>query len=173
MIKERNKTKISTKVSILFLAGILLLNLVDVKSQPITILPAELQMTDVEPIQRDFATEMGIDTTQPVKTQEKALYEPTAVQAIRLVWPVELQETAIAIATAESGLNPNALSPVNSDGGKDAGLFQYHWGYELYGDKIFDPVFNARISYENKYLKGGWTHWTVYKTGAYLKWMSS
>jgi hypothetical protein len=134
-------------------------------------LPESLQMK-IEAPRGDFAAEMGIDTTTTVKTQQKASYELTdSIVAIQQVWPKELQPTAMAIAHAESNLNPNALSPVNSDGGKDAGLFQYHWGYELYGDQIFDPVFNSKVAYENKYLKGGWTHWTVYKTGAYLKWL--
>lgn len=73
---------------------------------------------------------------------------------------------ALAIMQAESGCNPNASSPTN-----DHGLMQINQGLGIYGKKIYDPAFNVKVAYETKYLRGGWGHWTVYNTGAYLRYM--
>lgn len=67
---------------------------------------------------------------------------------------------AYAIMKAESGCNPNAISPTN-----DHGLFQLH------GIAEYIPAKNIEIAYKEKYLKGGWKHWTVYKTGTYKKYL--
>lgn len=75
-------------------------------------------------------------------------------------------DIALAIMRAESGCRPNAVSPTN-----DHGLMQINQGLDIYGSKIYDPAFNVKIAYEQKYAKGGWSHWTVYNTGAYRKYM--
>jgi hypothetical protein len=112
-------------------------------------------------------------TTEEKVPQEEPVQEiVTCSMAIEMVWPEELQKTAKAISKAENrAQNPRAIGGPNPNGSYDYGCFQYNWGYENYGEQIFDPVFNAKVAYENKYLKGGWTHWTVYKTGAYLEWL--
>lgn len=74
--------------------------------------------------------------------------------------------TALAIMRAESGCRPNAVSPTN-----DHGLMQINKGLAIYGQQIYDPAHNVRVAFENKYLKGGWSHWTVYNTGAYKKYL--
>lgn len=71
-------------------------------------------------------------------------------------WDVNV---AVAVMRAESGCNPSAISPVNYDGLHDHGLFQLH------GIDVYDPAENIRIAYTQKYLKGGWTHWTVCTRG--------
>lgn len=73
---------------------------------------------------------------------------------------------AMAIMKAESGCNATAVSPTN-----DHGLFQINQGFALYGQVIYDPAKNVEIAYNQKYLRGGWSHWTVYKTGDYLKFL--
>lgn len=75
-------------------------------------------------------------------------------------------ETALAIMRAESSCNPSAASHTN-----DHGLMQINQGLAIYGRAIYDPAFNVKVAYEQKYLKGGWRHWTVYKTGAYLRYL--
>ncbi len=75
--------------------------------------------------------------------------------------------TAIAICMAESGGDTNIVSPTD-----DHGLMQINHGLAIYGSGIYDPATNIRIAFQEKYQKGGWSHWTVYKTGAYLKYLS-
>lgn len=77
-------------------------------------------------------------------------------------WDVRV---ALAIMRAESTCNPNAVSPPNYDGLRDHGLMQLH------GVAIYDPAKNIAYAYNNKYLHGGWSHWTVYNTGAYAKYL--
>lgn len=74
--------------------------------------------------------------------------------------------TAMAIMQAESGCRPTAISPTD-----DHGLMQINHGVEIYGQGIYDPATNIRIAYTEKYLKGGWRHWSVYNSGAYLKYL--
>lgn len=65
-------------------------------------------------------------------------------------WNVNI---AIAVCNAESGGNPTVVSPTN-----DHGLMQLH------GIPIYDPAANIRYAYYEKYLKGGWNHWSVCKS---------
>lgn len=75
-------------------------------------------------------------------------------------------QTAMAICQAESGGNPNAVSPTD-----DYGLMQINHGLEIYGDKIYDPAFNISIAYSAKFANSGWRPWSVYNSGAYLRYM--
>ena len=68
-------------------------------------------------------------------------------EAAKYSWNVEI---ALAVMFAESGCNPNAVSPTN-----DHGLMQLH------AIPIYDPVKNIAYAYTEKYLKGGWSHWSV------------
>lgn len=77
-------------------------------------------------------------------------------------WPVA---TMMAIMHAESGCNPNAISPTN-----DYGLMQIHDGLALYGQQIFDPAFNISIAYQ-KYTSQGLHAWSTYTSGAYEKYL--
>lgn len=78
-------------------------------------------------------------------------------------WPVD---TALAIMQAESGGNPNAVSPTN-----DYGLMQIHDGLQTYGPQIFDPAFNIAIAYNVKYRSRGFRPWSVYTSGKYLSYL--
>ncbi len=76
--------------------------------------------------------------------------------------------TAMAIMQAESGCRPTAVSPTD-----DHGLMQINHGVEIYGQQIYDPAFNIAIAYSEKYEKGGWRHWSVYNSGAYLRYLAA
>ncbi len=65
-------------------------------------------------------------------------------------WNVDI---AVAVCNAESGGNPTVVSPTN-----DHGLMQLH------GIPIYDPAANISYAYYEKYLKGGWSHWSVCKS---------
>lgn len=104
-------------------------------------------------LQSKREAEAKVAQAQPVKPAAINLggceqYRPLVAQ---YSWNVEV---ALAVMKAESGCNPNAVSPTN-----DHGLFQLHaW-------PVYEPAENIRIAYENKYLRGGWRHWTVCTSG--------
>lgn len=103
--------------------------------------------------------------------QPKPEPQPIAVQPIGCAnyvgyfnqydWNVNV---ALAICQAESGGNPNAVSPANYDGLSDFGLMQIH------GEAIMDPASNVSRAYQ-KYQSQGWYAWTTYSSGAYAKYL--
>lgn len=88
-------------------------------------------------------------------------YRPLVAQ---YKWDVRI---AMAIMQAESGCR--AVTPDNSainyDGVADHGLFQLH------GIAVTDPAANISIAYNQKYLTQGWQAWSVFNSGAYLKFL--
>jgi murein DD-endopeptidase MepM/ murein hydrolase activator NlpD len=88
-------------------------------------------------------------------------------------FPESAIPTAVAIAMAESGGNPNAIGD-KSIGGSD-GLWQIYT--KAHPDlvqkyNLFDPLQNAMAAYQ-VYKNAGnkFTPWTTYNTGAYLKYV--
>jgi hypothetical protein len=80
------------------------------------------------------------------------------------------QNMAAAIAMAESGGRENA-SNRNSDGSIDRGLWQIN---SVHGAmSTFDPVGNARAAVSISSNGRNWNPWTVFKTGAYKRFLSS
>ncbi len=79
--------------------------------------------------------------------------------------------TAVAIALAESGGNPNAIG----DNGTSYGLWQIHWSAHPEFDKarLFDPQYNANAAHDIYSRRGGFSDWTTYKTGAYAQFLPS
>ena len=75
-------------------------------------------------------------------------------RGMKQVFPEYLWATASDIISRESSGVATAVSPTN-----DHGCFQINKGLAIYGTKIYDPVFNAKVAYNQKYLKGGWRHW--------------
>ena len=77
-------------------------------------------------------------------------------------------ETAIAVATCESGLNPDAYNPNNKNGTTDGGLWQindvHNERLEQLGLDKWDPedaTTFARMLYDNR----GWKDWMCYTKG--------
>jgi len=83
--------------------------------------------------------------------------------------------TAIAVASAESSLNPSAKL-VNSDQwhSVDRGLYQIndHWHPEVSDSCAYDATCNTRAALS---ISGGsnWTPWHTYTSGAYKRYLSS
>jgi hypothetical protein len=70
---------------------------------------------------------------------------------------------AAEIATAESGGNSDAISPVNWNGLRDYGLWQ------IDGDPdAINPVVAARVAISLSDNGSDWNPWTTYLTGAYI-----
>lgn len=84
--------------------------------------------------------------------------------------------TAVAVAMAESGGKTDAVSPVNSDGSRDYGVWQIN--SRAHADKLAGKqwwsVQNAAIAkavYDEAAASGnrnGWRPWSVYRSGAYM-----
>lgn len=79
--------------------------------------------------------------------------------------------TAVAVAYAESGGNPQAVNNKNKNGSTDYGLWQIntvHGALLNQGDK-FDPAANARMAYTIwKGAGSKWTPWSAYNNGSYI-----
>lgn len=80
----------------------------------------------------------------------------------------KLQES-VAISGAESHWDENAVSPRNSDGSVDRGLWQIN---SIHGKlSTLDPVGNARAMSKISGKGSNWRPWTEFKNKGYLKWM--
>ena len=82
---------------------------------------------------------------------------------------------ARAIAQAESGMNPGAVSEPNWNGTRDYGIMQVN---SCHADKVGgnlellkDLETNLRVSKEIRDSWQGWTAWTAYNTGEYKKYL--
>lgn len=85
--------------------------------------------------------------------------------------------TAVAIALAESGGNPNAHGDLNLPGQGSYGLWQiYSYAHPEFGpnfDALFDPATNAAAAYQIYQASGQrFAAWTgSYTNGLYLKFL--
>jgi soluble lytic murein transglycosylase-like protein len=81
----------------------------------------------------------------------------------------------MAVMQAESGCNPTADNTgLNTDGSNDKGLFQInsiHVTSGLVSDAgRFNPEQNIKAAYAI-YRGGGWSAWSAYNNGGYLKFL--
>ena len=82
--------------------------------------------------------------------------------------------TAVAIALAESGGNPQAYNPERAAGAAQGagsfGLWQIYLQAhpEFSGVNLFDPQTNANEAYAVYSQAGGFSPWSTFKSGAYL-----
>lgn len=83
---------------------------------------------------------------------------------------VKQAELLIAIAKAESGMNPNAIN-VNRNGTVDRGVFQINSIHKsLSNEDAFN--FKKNIDFAIKMMqRQGFTPWVAYNTGAYKKFL--
>lgn len=88
--------------------------------------------------------------------------------------------TAVAVALAESGGNPNAYNAETAAGaptGKGSyGLWQIYLNAhpEFAGDNLYDPAANANAAYSIYSASGGsFRAWSTFKSGAYQAFLDS
>lgn len=108
--------------------------------------------------------------TEDNGTGEVTLSPPSG-KIERLIYETFGQENfkvAVAVAKAESQLNPQAVGK-NRNGTTDCGVFQINSIHKL--ENCTDPETNIRCAYE-MFQKSGWTPWVAYKTGAYQKYLN-
>lgn len=87
------------------------------------------------------------------------------VIAMKQVFPQHLWKIGYAIMKAESGARPNAIGGPNRNGTYDYGCWQIN-----NTEKALDPLAGTKVALY-KYNHSGWYPWTVYKTGAYLRYL--
>jgi hypothetical protein len=85
------------------------------------------------------------------------------VIAMKKVFPKNLWKIGYAIMQAESGARPNAIGGPNYNGTYDYGCWQIN-----NTKRALDPLVGTKIAWY-KYNHSGWNPWTVYRTGAYLR----
>jgi cell wall-associated NlpC family hydrolase len=82
----------------------------------------------------------------------------------------------VAVAGAESRHNPEALSPPNTNGTRDHGMWQIndvHRSQPFWTDNWQDPYENARMAYAIWQAAGNsWKPWTTYNSGSYRSFLS-
>jgi len=88
----------------------------------------------------------------------------TVEEEISAVFGAE-SRIAMAIAQAESGLNPNAVNR-NKNGTKDIGIFQINDSHGFTEEERFDWKTNIRIAKDLR-DSNGWGEWSAYNNGSY------
>jgi LysM repeat protein len=102
-------------------------------------------------------------TTKPVTVTPKTYTRAEIIQIIRDVWPDNLEDKAIAIATRESNLVPTAHNPICY------GLFQIYFNVHkswlatigvTSPTQLYDPRVNAYAALVMYMRAGGWGPWS-------------
>lgn len=84
--------------------------------------------------------------------------------------PPEVANVAAAIALAESGGRSDATNTSNSNGSIDRGLWQIN---SVHGaDSSYDIATNVRAAVRLYKSKNNFSDWTVFKSGAYKKFLN-
>ncbi len=176
-----------SKVNLIFDQDVAALASPIVSEQP-TLASVEVGVSRSEALAEQVAKEAALKAEQEKAAQAAKAAEAAAaaVKAVARVAPVKQApvsgnydalfqkyfganwKMARAICTAESGLNPNAVSRTN-----DHGLCQVNWPshYNKVSklSDLYDPEINLQVSARISGNGINWNPWTVYKTGAYLK----
>lgn len=127
---------------------------------------AQAPVEPVKPVEPPQAPVVEKKPDIPAPTANKSYAHATCAQYESLVKQYDWDfKTAMAIMEAESGCRADARGGPNTNGTYDYGLFQ------LNQIVITDPAANIATAYRQKYLKGGWKHWSVYNNGAYKKYL--
>ena len=124
--------------------------------------PIEIDNSSRWVARQEVASEQLKGVQEKDNTDDGSLVE----EKIRQAFP-EAPEIMIAVAKAESGLNPTATH-TNRNGSTDTGLFQVNsiHGYEQLTD-VDKNIEAARKIFE----KQGLSAWAVIKSGVYLKYL--
>lgn len=122
----------------------------------------EVKIEYIKEIEGTFAS----DWREERKAVKRPVLGKTVIERIIINAFPEDPHTAVAIAKCESGLNPNAYNPTNTNGTTDGGLFQINSAHDSRLNKLgldkFNPVDAtkyARILYDEQ----GWHPWTCAK----------
>lgn len=122
------------------------------------------------PIVWEFPVKIGLirKYVEPAPAPETPAPTETIEDRIKRIFPEDWR-LATAIFKAESGLNPQAVGDTNTPY-HSIGIAQIRMlpSRGLDKEQLKDPEYNLRYA---RMLKdaGGWSHWSCWKSGAYLK----
>lgn len=128
-----------------------------------------------------ITTKVGILVTTPMVEAEMLPTEPIeelsqenvsvshSVGMIEKYFPEEPQ-IALAVARAESGMNPLAVGKINSNGTQDFGMFQINSVHNPTEKQKFNAEENIKLA-RKIYERSGWGAWSAYNNGKYLKFL--
>lgn len=113
---------------------------------------------------------------EDVATPKEKVATPVARNEIeRLIIETfpEDPQTALAIARAESGLNPRAINAGDNHGvcKGSYGVFQVGCVHGIPPETLYDPVFNIKKA-RKLYDERGWEPWGAYTNGSFRKHMA-
>jgi len=166
-------------VGLILLAPILVLggreNNVDSKIRELEIKVKKLEQTKqlkIEGIKNEAATSSAINVkptgTQPVQRIRSANFSGGEIESYILAVFEGDGPTAVAIAKAESGLNPQATNwgDARFTGCPSYGIFQIN----RCDQNLYNWQFNVNEAHKMFHARGWWP-WTVYKTGIYKQYL--
>jgi hypothetical protein len=116
---------------------------------------------------------VALDTGAPGVGDGHGRFKGDGLGQLEQLWmqaggPRSSAATAAAVAMAESSGNPSA-SNRNSNGTIDRGLWQINSTHGALS--TFDPAGNARAAVKLSRYGGSWAPWSVYKSGAYRRYL--
>lgn len=135
-----------------------------------TVPPSEPKQEEVYVYEEDLDEEMYAEEDFSENPVEKPTWAPlsTIEREIAEAFGTE-RRIALAVAKAESGLNPKAVNK-NRNGSKDIGIFQINDQHGWSANDRFDWRKNIWMAKELR-DRHGWTEWAVYNNGSYRKFL--
>ena len=119
-----------------------------------------------------FIKEAEAATSTPeIRVRIEVVYDEAGIERlIRETFP-ETPNTAVAIAKAESGLNPKAYNPESHEWCNGSiGIFQMACVHARKGEKLTDVETNIKRARE-LYLAEGWDPWGAYTDGRWKQFL--
>jgi len=141
----------------------------EIQLEEVAKIPEEVQEAAPEPPQEevyDGENEEYLDTEEIQEDQPP--YFSNIETEIADVFGAE-SRIALAVAKAESGLNPRAINR-NTNGSKDVGIFQINDRHGWSDEELLDWKNNIRIAKELRDRRG-WSEWVVYSNGSYINYL--
>ena len=153
------RTQVASPLSSVATTAPVTTTLVEKTTTTVTEKPQRPSITVVEPwvTATTTTTKVWLTSYEPRTELERLICDP------KFEWDCE---EAIAVATCESNMNPRAVSPPNTNGTTDRGLFQVNdvwkdaWAPEVW-DRIFVARTNIGMAYHAWKVGGNsWKYWT-------------
>lgn len=117
-----------------------------------------------------YGEDEGEQSPDPCTLRDVVCEGENSIEEIISRYFHEDPETAIAIANAESGLNPLAVNTKNTNGTTDYGLWQINSIHNPTEVQKTDAVENTKLAREI-YERRGWDAWSAWTNKSYKKYL--
>lgn len=163
-IARKSKKLFTTYILAVIVVWLILVNVIILRPEK----KSELKVIEANDPRTVRVIDWKDERTVKVKEDKVKLTGNKIIDAIYRTFP-EDPYTALAIAKAESNLNPLATG-YNSNGSRDFGLMQVN-SIHGYGEELYDVETNLKVA-RKIYEKRGWSAWCAYKTGKHLTYLT-